>query len=369
LHLNTFISLIAKDLLSSNIHLYKHESHLQAAVDWLCLAHDKSPDDGVSYGYSIRGGWRSSYIETSGYIATTFFNLAKEMNDSSFSDRAKKICMWLCSVQNDDGSFSNPNYSPDRGIVFDTGQDLFGLVRAYKETNESIFLESAKRAGSWLVSISDDKGRWTKNTHNGIPHVYNARTAWALLQLNEIYPEDNQLRVARANLDWALSQENNGYFDQCAFESDKAPFTHTIAYAIRGIWESAQILKDKHYADVALKAAKAMIRHVAEDGFIPGQIDASGTPRAKYCCLTGNAQLAIVWAKMYVENGDVEFREAAVKSLRYVMARQDIYTTNKDVRGAIKGSYPIWGRYSRLTFPNWPTKFFIDAIILNRGWL
>jgi hypothetical protein len=39
------------------------------------------------------------------------------------------------------------------------------------------------------------------------------------------------------------------------------------------------------------------------------------------------------------------------------------------VRGAIKGSQPAWGAYSRLTFPNWATKFFVDAMLLGRDWL
>jgi hypothetical protein len=29
----------------------------------------------------------------------------------------------------------------------------------------------------------------------------------------------------------------------------------------------------------------------------------------------------------------------------------------------------VWGAYSRLTFPNWPTKFFVDAMLLAREWL
>ena len=32
------------------------------------------------------------------------------------------------------------------------------------------------------------------------------------------------------------------------------------------------------------------------------------------------------------------------------------------VRGAIAGSHPIWGRYSRFEFPNWAAKFFVDAV-------
>jgi hypothetical protein len=39
-------------------------------------------------------------------------------------------------------------------------------------------------------------------------------------------------------------------------------------------------------------------------------------------------------------------------------------TSNLNVRGAIAGSYPIYGRYERLKYPNWATKFFVDALLM-----
>ena len=35
------------------------------------------------------------------------------------------------------------------------------------------------------------------------------------------------------------------------------------------------------------------------------------------------------------------------------------------VRGAIPGSAPIWGAYSRFEFPNWAAKFFADALMMD----
>ena len=38
-----------------------------------------------------------------------------------------------------------------------------------------------------------------------------------------------------------------------------------------------------------------------------------------------------------------------------------------DIRGGIKGSQPVWGRYAPMSFPNWATKFFVDAMWLRPG--
>jgi len=339
------------------------DSHLIAAANWLRRAQDHGNDDGVSYGYSLKGGWRDSYVETSGYIATTFFTLAERLGDDDFRQRAIRIANWLCSVQNPDGSFSNHRFSGEQGIVFDTGQDLFGLIRAWRETGDDRYHNSAIRAGDWLVKVADDRGIWTRNTFNGIPHVYNSRTAWALLQLFEVTENAEYRRIACANLDWAVENESGGYFRNCAFEKGQPPFTHNIAYAIRGLLESGYLIDVAKYRDVAQKAATAMLDHVDANGFIPGQIDDRGNARASYCCLTGNAQMSIIWLKLYRDSGDTRYLEAARRATRYVMTRQDLATDDPDIHGAISGSYPIWGKYSPLTYPNWPAKFFVDALM------
>ena len=364
-----FSRLAARDLRGRSPRHGSPREHLDAAIAWLQRAHDATPDGGVSYGYSVRGGWRPSYIETSGYIAVTFLDLARRAEEPRFRRRAVEILDWLVRVQNQDGSYSNPRYSAARGIVFDTGQDLLGLVRGFEETAKEEYLASARRAADWLVRVADETGRWTRNTHNGIPHVYNTRTAWPLLELNRIRPDSEVERVARANLDWALSQERAGFFDQCAFEQGLPPFTHTVAYAIRGLLESGRLLKDERYLGVALRSAEAVRGCLGPEGFLPGRIDLQGRPRASYCCLTGNCQMAVIWADLYSRHDQAWAKEAACSALRYVMGLQDTRHADPAIRGGVQGSHPIWGGYAPLSFPNWAAKFFIDALLRCEAWL
>lgn len=358
-----FIGKAVQDLIYKPQTVDEPQVHLQAAIDWLKRAHDCSPDDGVSWGYSLKGAWRTSYRETSGYIAETFFDLAKYIQDADAWQRAVAVSRWLVEIQDADGSIANTRYGTG-GIVFDTGQVLQGLVRAYEETQDTDFLQAAEAAADWLVNVADETGRWTRNTHNGIPHVYNSRVAWILLWLNSIRPTPERERVARANLDWAVSQQHQGWFEQCAFVPNVAPFTHTIAYAIRGLLEAGLLINDQTYLQAATTAADAVLQQVREDGFIPGQIDTSGRPVGRYCCLTGNCQMAIIWLKLFEQTGNTKYYQAAERSLRYVMACQDIRTNDLNIRGGIKGSHPIWGAYTRLSYPNWATKFFIDGLLL-----
>ena len=337
------------------------DEHLAAAEAWLCRAQDASSDGGVSYGYGLRGGWRPSYPETSGYIATTFFRLAED-RDAMYAARARRILRWLTTVQNADGSFPNPRYGAG-GIVFDTGQVLFGLVRGYELTRDVGLLDSARRAADWLTSIADSDLRWTRNEHLGHPHVYNTRTAWALLRMNQVEPDAVREAVARRNLDWAVAEQRpNGFFDHCAFRPDRAPFTHTIAYTTRGLLESGALLDDDRYRDAARRCADATLRHLRDDGYLPSSITPGGAPAATSCCLTGNCQFAIVWSLLFAATGDARYRTAVTRALDYVMSTQDLETDDADARGAVKGSQPVWGRYAPMSYPNWATKFFVDAM-------
>jgi hypothetical protein len=351
------------DLIFTPQTIYLPQQHLDAAMQWLKLAHDRSPDDGVSWGFSLRGAWRTSYPETSGYIAETFFDLAKYVQDEDAWQRAISISHWLIRIQAPDGSIANTRYGTG-GIVFDTGQVLQGLVRAYVETQKEEFLAAATAAADWLVRVADHEGRWTRQTYNGIPHVYNSRVAWILLCLHQLNPSPERARVALANLDWAVTQQEGGWFKQCAFVANAAPFTHTIAYAIRGLLEAGWLLKNQQYLEAAIAGAQVVMARMSADGFLPGQIDTDGLPIGRYCCLTGNCQMAIIWLKLFQHTGDSNYSQAARQSLQYVMARQNIQTTNLNIRGGIKGSHPIWGRYVRLSYPNWATKFFTDALLL-----
>jgi Squalene-hopene cyclase C-terminal domain len=336
---------------------------LRAAEDWLRRAQDASGCGGVSYGYSLRGGWRAPYPETSGYIATTFFRLGRE-RDPTYRARALRIVEWLLTCQNADGSFANPRYGTD-GIVFDTGQILFGLVAGYEEARDARFLDAARRAAAWLTGVADGDLRWTRNEHLGTPHVYNTRTAWALLRMNEIEYDTRREEVARSNLDWAVScQRPSGFFDHCAFREGDPPFTHTLAYATRGLLEASLLIDSPRYRDAARKAAHAALERLRPDGFLASTFTPDGQPTSRSCCLTGNCQFGIVWAKLDELEPATILQDGLIRALCYVRARQEPEDLSPGLRGAIPGSHPIWGRYAPLTYPNWATKFFVDAMWL-----
>lgn len=366
------IRLIAEDLLGTARQPARdHRVHLEAAMDWLCRAQDARSGlhdaGGVSAGWSFEDGWLPSYPETTGYIIETFLAAAHLLERPDLVDRASRMIEWELSLQAPDGAF--PGHFGEPGshpVIFNQGQIMHGLVAGYTQLGRRDCLNAALRAGHWLVAQQDDDGCFRRFEHNGVPHVYNTRALWALAAVGIMAGERSFLDAARRNFDWALTQQRvHGWFATNAFTPDRDPFTHTIAYAIRGLIEGAVLLEDERYLKGAERAAEGVMAILRDDGRLAGTYGDNWMPSASYACVTGVAQMALCWLRLYQISGDLRNREAAERAIRYVKTTQRLEDADPVVRGAIPGSAPIWGAYSRLEFPNWAAKFFADALIMD----
>ncbi len=360
---------ILYDLFGKSLPITNDYSHLQAAMDWLCYAQDITSDGGVSSGYSIAYGWQPSHRETTGYIIPTFFDYFYYSEEKEYFTRALRMADWELSVQLENGAIPfGAEVGNTKPLVFDTGQVIFGWVRAYKKSGNDSYKEAAERAANWLCEVQDEDGCWRQFTFNGIPHTYNVRVAWALLELLEINGSERYENSAKKNIEWTLSNQlDNGWFSQCAFIRNELPITHTIAYTIRGILESGVILNCQEYIEKAKKPADALLVSQKEDGSLSGFFDSGWKGVTSWSCLTGNAQISIVWLRLYQITNNKKYLSAATKAITYLKTLQDIKASNKGIRGAIKGSHPIWGGYNPFNYMNWMTKFFVDALLLEEN--
>jgi hypothetical protein len=172
---------------------------------------------------------------------------------------------------------------------------------------------------------------------------------------------------AKRNLDWALSQQTeSGWFASNAFTPDRSPFTHTIAYAIRGFMESGVLLGEERYLQAAVRPARALANVQRQDGWLAGSYrDGWIADATSYCCLTGLAQMSLNWTRLAQITGEEGFRARARAGLDYLKTTQKLATPDAAVRGGIAGSSPIWGDYSRFEYPNWAAKFFSDALMMD----
>jgi len=358
-------SISLKDSLNKRYPAYSNEIHVKAAIEWLSAAQKQNNDGGVSAHYSLFDSWAPSYVETTGYIIPTFFNYAKLSKNDIYKQQAVQMAEFELKNQLESGAF--PGHGEKKSpVVFNTGQVIFGLCRSYEETNVEKYKTAAIKAADWLISVIDHDGCWRKNDYLNQIHTYNTRTAWSLLYLCKITNEDKYKHAATKNIDWALTQQlENGWIQNAGFYPEQEPLVHTMAYAIRGILESAICLRKKKYLEAALKAATRLLEVQREDGSLPGTFNKDWKSSVRWTCLTGNSQMSIIWQKFFIITKDEKFLNAARKSNNFMKTMQNLSSTNPGIRGGISGAYPIYGWYAPFTYINWAAKFFIDALMLE----
>jgi hypothetical protein len=129
------------------------------------------------------------------------------------------------------------------------------------------------------------------------------------------------------------------------------------------------LLGEERYIRAAQRTADVLLNLQKEDGFLSGEFDPQWHSSVHWSCLTGNVQLALIWFRLYDLTSDIKYRRAALVAIDFVKRKQNLKTTNPGVRGGIPGSAPIYGPYERFKFPNWATKFFIDALLAERRYV
>jgi len=254
---------------------------------------------------------------------------------------------------------------PRRSIVFNSGMVLHGWVDLI-ERGVADQRAAANRVVAFLVDTMSADGTWRSQVeYGGIPHTYNSRVSWAMLRWCAEANESTVENAARRQLDWVISrQRGNGWFADCVFKPGSHPSTHGIAYTIRGLLESHVLLGESPYLDAVVLTSEVLIRKLEIFGRLPAAWTPDWLPAARYDCLTGDAQLGGVWLRLFQITGDPRYLNAGLKAIDLAVIRQ-VRSRSPDLDGALAGSFPLWGRYAPLQYPNWAVKFLADALMMR----
>jgi hypothetical protein len=376
-------------------------SSVRATIAWLKRAQDCSStnDGGVARHFSLVDGWGPSYPETTGYIVPTLIafarrsglfderplatrtgttqHLAAKENGGADGDagaamleRTERMLDWLVSIQLPDGGFQGGTVGvmPVSPVVFNTCQVLLGLA-AGGEQFGARYLTALNRAATWVVEVQDADGAWRKHespfARRG-EKSYHTHAAWGLFEAARVSGAAAYAEAALRNVRWALGkQRRNGWFEDCCVNDPKRPLTHTLGYALRGTLEAYRHTRVPKFLEAATRAGDGILAALRRDGFLPGRLDANWRGTVDWSCLTGTCQIAHCWLLLFRETNDVRFLSAARLANKYVRGRLDI-DGSPDVRGAVRGSFPISGAYNRFQYPNWAAKFFIDVNLFEQ---
>ena len=349
-------------------HLYAYtrphhptEEMLATVMHWLKGAHMR--DGGIAAYYSLFSGFSASYPETTGYIIPTLYDYAQLSGDRSYARMAEDATTWLLHLQAPDGSFPGGLAGDDGGpSVFNTGQILQGLVRAAVETRDEKIQHSAFRAGCWLADEQKSDGRWEGATYQGRAHSYYTMVALSLANLSKALGDPRFQDAANRNLQFTMSfQRSDGWYDQINLEGHP-PYLHFVAYVIQGIVETALLAQNESAFESGRTAAWKLLRMFELKKSLPGEFADHWKTKSRFVCLTGMAQISIVWLRIFEHTGDLRYLNAALKINEFLKSHIR-KTGGRNVRGGVAGSFPIHGRYQPFRLISWGNKFTADALM------
>ncbi len=340
------------------------ENRTKATLQWLEESIKATHYQGSAAYYHLWKGWAPAYPETTGYIIETLFDYADYFSDDHYKKLAVSCADWLCSIQYSDGSFPGGVGSNGQPIIFDTGQILFGLTRTYVETNEYRYLSAIESAVQWLVENLQEDGSWQRFSYvEGYVPSYYTRVTWAILYANAALKDEVITQKMSFALQYYTAKITEQYTIQdWSFAPKKLAYTHTIAYTLEGMLESALILQNKA---IIIQIEKIIIKLVylyQVEGKLAGRYDANWQGDYRFTCVTGNAQLSILLCRFYEVSQDYSYHRFAIGFFEDIEAAPWTLPT-KGLQGAIPGSQPLWGAYQRFAFPNWAAKFYLDAYL------
>ena len=343
-----------------NTDVRENREHLRLAGEWILTA-QATGEGGYAHSYSLLRGWERSYPETTGYIIPTMLRLGDYLQEERYTISSVRAGEWLLSVQRPDGAFPDLKGQPQ---VFDTGQIIEGLLEIFRKTGNEGFLSSASRAGDFLIRHQDDDGKWTTHSYQRQPHTYYTRVAANLLRLHAATGEQRYKDAAEKQLHWTLTQQHeNGFFGNMAFNDSELPFLHTIVYVLEGLLTGYELTGADHIFGSLKKSVDRLINiNKTQDFILYSQYDEHWKPYRREKCLTGLAQWSGLILDLFKITGEKEYYRQAVKTLYYLKAKQ-IQRGSTNIRGALPGSIPLWGRYFPFAVNNWTVKFFIDALL------
>lgn len=377
----SFVHLLFKDSIRfafGNVQPIRGETQerAKAAASWLLRAQAETSDDGVSYGYFPYGsgtGWKTSYPETTGYIISTLLEYARITADKSIAEAALRMSRWEICVQMKSGAVqANEVCPPEQQVAaaFNTGMVLDGWCTAYRFRQDNSFLQAGQRAGDFLVGDVNEQGYLQsqgKNTVFAPIKTYTCLCAWPLCRLSEETGDDRYRITAIKIIEAALKQQHaNGWFANNCLSRQEAPLLHTIGYTLQGILEVGISTKRDDFVEAARRGVDPLISQIQANGFLAGRFYSDWKPASFSSCLTGSAQIAVVCYRLFEHTGNTTYREAADALLNFLKGLQLLDTPVPEVHGAISGSFPIIGAYQTLGFPNWATKYYLDALLYQQ---
>jgi len=303
--------------------------------------------------------WSKAYPETTGYLIPSLMRI-QEQEDIDTSVEVEQCMRWLAEdVQFKDGGFPSLYAGNTRPSLFNSAQIALGF-HAYGSRNSSYKVQELKLV-NWLSKQLEEGKKEIHYRGDFIPSYY-TRVVWPCLLMSQKHEHVVLQHLAEKLLKTLLLRIDKDFFPlKSGFQGDKA-FTHTLAYTVRGLMESAILLDDSDLLQLFRNQIDAQISSLKKHQLrFAGCYMPSWEGDFSFRCLTGEWQWVIIFLKASQLFKEQKYFSLAEELIHRLDSTHFLYP-----KGAVLGSKPLWGAYMPWKAPNWAAKFALDALLLYK---
>lgn len=151
----------------------------ERALDWLLAQKDSCPPPHETYACLYENN--EAKLGGSGLAILALVESYRATGNQERLTQAEELAGWLLAIESDAGEFTVHIQARDGALddhvsLYYPGEAIFGLVRLGEETGNEAYLDAARRAAVWLITVRD-KGV----TEGELEHDH-----WLLYGLNEL---------------------------------------------------------------------------------------------------------------------------------------------------------------------------------------
>lgn len=223
------------------------------------------------------------YTEITGYGISTFAHLYRWYQDPAYLKIAQEAAAFLLKIQHSNGAYPHcpdPEQGCEQGelFTFDTSMCTMGVMDLYNVDPREEYLDSARKAGEWLISMQRADGAFKAkatvqaghtNTGNffGDGSCIHVKNAMALLKVADVTGDTHFDEAARKICDYVLKlQDYDGLF--WAMPTKNFVFTHAHCYACEGFISAGAYTGEERYTQAALKGIEWLRKSQNSDGSV-----------------------------------------------------------------------------------------------------
>ena len=230
---------------------------------------------------------------------------------------------------------------------------------------------------NWVIGCLDEKGLFSNNNVDK-GGAYDLLVLGCCLYANQITQNRNIFeKIINKSIGNHINafMQDYSFINNCNFSDlyKNTMLLHHIGYALDGLLISYEITKKEEYLELSKGYAIKLLSMFEVNLGLPAyakkdwKIFHDINEKNHSQCLTGYAQITIVFFKLSNYFEDLRFKNAGLKILDLVCAISNREDNNKGLSFGIAGSFPFNGNYQKNQMVNWAAKYLAEAIILSEN--